>query len=153
LCANLGDVVEHRDLAVVVAPAVRRYLVPAERAEPRKESRFTAPRSRFTDRKDERRLRDILGSVREADARRGEPIEARIVGVEEFVECALVTAPHAANQLAIVGNVHLPCVLYGIRGVSRARSFARSTPNSQLSNSQCSELARRFGSWELAVRS
>ena len=123
----------------------------AERAEPRKERRLAAPGPGLPNGEHERGLRDVLGGVREPDARRGEAIQARVVGVEELVERAFITAAHAPDQVAILRNVHVPWV-YGIRGVWRGRSFA---VNSQLPNpnSQCIELARCFGSWELGIGS
>ncbi len=92
----------------IVAPAIRGDFVAAERAEPGEERGLAAPRPGLPDGDHERRLRDVLGRVLEPDARHGEAIEPRVIGVEELVEGAFIAAPHAPDQVTIVGDVHLP---------------------------------------------
>src|SRR5262245_27826742 len=88
-------------------PVKRIQLVPAGRAEPRQERRFTAERTKFRDGLADRRLRDIAGCIPiEVEAHEREAIEDRIRGVEESFERGLVSGQHGLHEREVAFSRH-----------------------------------------------
>src|SRR4029434_5653549 len=81
---------------------IGRQLVPADRAEPGKERRFTAPRVDLPHGYDQRRLDDFLGGVFVAKSPHGEAEQAWKVRTEKLIKRALVARSHALNELNVV---------------------------------------------------
>ena len=83
------------------AGPVGRQFVAADRAEPGKERRFSAPRANLPHGDEERRLDDVLGGVFIAKSSPREAEQARDVRAEELIERALVAGSHALNELNV----------------------------------------------------